>query len=151
MKTLRFLCLLSTLFAVASASNTRGGGRGLELHDDRNEDEKVNSDLSGSSGRGLLSLAQCPYLGATIFFNVQTSILPGTGATVCSDANFEAIGNMINTALINAGVAIYSGAIFLAGMCDTPTMDTYSTTGMNGSVRRKLQGGFIWTGGGVSL
>ena len=150
MKTNRFLYLLLTVFAIASASNTRGGRRDIELHDkDLSEDEKVNRG-STSSDRGLLSLAQCPYLGATVFFNVQTSIIPGTNATVCSDEKLGAIGTMLNSALINAGVATYSGSIFLAGTCDTPTMDMSSTTS-NGLVRRKLQSGFIWTGGGVSM
>ena len=152
MMTIRFLHLLLTVFAIASASNTRGGRRDIELHDeDLSEDEKVNRG-STSSDRGLLSLAQCPYLGATVFFNVQTSIIPGTNATVCSDEKLGAIGTMLNSALINAGVATYSGSIFLAGTCDTPTLRTASTVSslLNGFVRRTLQSGFIWTGGGVS-
>lgn len=149
MRTICILYLLSTLFAVASASNTRGGVH--RLQDDVNEDEKVNT--ASNPGRKLPSTAQCSYIGSTVFFNVQTSVIPGTGATVCSDATLEAIGTMINAALIDAGVSTFSGSIFLAGMCDTPLMETYSTTGygMNNLNRRKLQTGFIWTGGGVSM
>ena len=152
MKTPRFLVLLLLLFAVASASNTRSGGRDLEPHEDVDEDETVKMDLSELTDRGLLTLAQCPSPGATVFFNVKTIIVPGWGAQACGATSLEAIGSMINTALVNAGVATYSGSIFLAGMCDTPTLRTASTVSslLNGFVRRTLQSGFIWTGGGVS-
>jgi hypothetical protein len=152
MKTIRFLCLLSTLFAVVTASSTRDGGRELDLKDDVNVDEMVERELSRSTGRGLLTTATCPSPGATVFFNVKTIIVPGLGAKACGDANLEAIGNMINKALVNAGVAVYSGSIFLAGMCDTPTLGSSSMISslLNGFIRRKLQAGFIWTGGGVS-
>jgi hypothetical protein len=152
MKTTRFLFLLLSLFAVASASsNSQSGGRDLERHEDVDEDETVNMDLSELTDRDLLTTAQCPSPGATVFFNVKTIIVPGWGAQACGDTKLEAIGNMINTALVNAGVATYSGSIFLAGMCDTPTISTASSISslLNGFVRR-LQSGFIWTGGGVS-
>ena len=152
MQIIHFLYLLSTLFAVVSASSARDGGRDLELHDDINEDKKVNWESSRSTGRGLQTVATCPSPGATVFFNVKTAIIPGLGAKACGDVNLEAIGNMINSALINAGVAVYSGSIFLAGMCDTPTTGSTSMISslLNGFIRRKLQAGFIWTGGGVS-
>lgn len=152
MKSIRFLSLLSTLFAVVSASITHGGGRDIDLHDDVNEDEKIQRELSGLTGRGLLTTATCPSPGSTVFFNVKTVVIPGLGARSCGDANLEAIGNMINSALIKAGVSIYSGSIFLAGTCDTPTTGSSSMIKslLNGSIRRKLQAGFIWTGGGVS-
>jgi hypothetical protein len=148
---------LSILYAFTSASNIRGGDKGFDLRAEFDEDGIHHTDLS----RRRRLAAQCPYDGGTVNFNVQTRVNPTLESPICSDETLMSIGVMINSALLNAGIATYQNSIFLAGVCNTPLVVTEEnnvvTTGKNpnGDHSMGVTGatggttGFIWTGGGV--
>lgn len=119
------------MLMVASASNLRQGNRNLV---------------------GTGPWRSCPYGGGAVFFNVETSVIPGTGATECSAATLESIGVMINATLISSGMSSMPDSKFVSGVCDEPISVSTTTTGTTGGddwIRRRLQTGYIWKGGGA--
>ena len=150
--TTTILCFMAILFAFTSASNIRGGDRGLlDLRADFEEEGIHQTDPPSPISRHLA--ATCPYgNGGTVNFNVQTRVIPSLENPTCSDDQLASIGIMINSALLNAGVATYQQSVFLAGVCNTPNVEFNGGKGGTDmvGVTGGFTSGFIWTGGGVS-
>jgi hypothetical protein len=144
--------ILYPLFAVlmvASASNLRQGKSNFQRRQDL-----VDQKMQGEDRTLVSSYTTCPYGGSVVFFNVETVVVPGTGATECSEEALDSIGKMINATFLAAGVSSMPDSKFVSGVCDMPTSistTTTETTGGNDLIRRRLQGGYVWNGGGVSL
>ena len=116
-----FICLLLFLFPVTlTASNIRGGDRGLDMRAADFEEERT--DLLSSSSAHIA--AKCPFGGGTVNFNVRTSVIPSLRHPTCDDEKRMSIGAMISAALLKAGIATYTQSVFLAGVCNTPIVES---------------------------
>jgi hypothetical protein len=155
-----FLVLLSLFFAFTLASNIRGGNRGVADIEDEGIHHADSSGLSDDVSIRRLLAAKCPFDGGTVNFNVQTRVDPIVEFPTCTDATLRAIGVMINSALLNAGITTYDKSVFLAGVCNAPTVINEENNGISSGTTMNddefsivsMPGvtGFVWTGGGVS-
>ena len=157
-----FLVLLSLFFAFTLASNIRGGNRGVaDIEDEGIRHAGPLDLLDGDVSIRRRLAAKCPFDGGTVNFNVQTRVDPIVEFPTCTDATLRAIGVMINSALLNAGITTYDKSVFLAGVCNAPTVINEENNGISSGTTMNddefgtvvgMPGvtGFVWTGGGVS-
>ena len=136
------------MLMAASASNLQQGNNIYPHHEDL-----VEHDQGKTTCRNLVPGMICPYGGCAVFFNVETAVILGTGATESSAAVLDSIGEMINATLISTGMSSMPGSKFVSGVCDLAISISTTTTGTTSGdnrISRRLQSGYIWKNRGVS-
>ena len=132
-------CMISlALMAVATYANPLRGS----VSDSTGDVDLVEDE----NGRHLVATNDvCPYGGGVVLFNVETTIIPGGGATQCNETTLASIGEMISSNFVSAGISAMPGTTFVSEFCSLPSLFSF--------IRRKLATttGFVWKGGGVSI